>query len=131
VLERRKQVVRIELAQDRFTVAQMMEVLRTQLMTVDSGLDLAEFFESCASRGAMICALLAVLELVRLQAIVLTQGELFGAISLRKHKMFDVVFAGGDASGVMAGGAEDGGEKALVETPEKPEKPGKIDENYL
>ena len=43
----------------------------------------------------MICALLAVLELVRLQAIVLAQTEIFGAISVRKHKMFDVVFAGG------------------------------------
>ena len=45
----------------------------------------------------MICALLAVLELVRLQAIVLTQKEIFGAIWLRKHKMFDVVFAGGES----------------------------------
>ncbi len=45
----------------------------------------------------MIVALLAVLELVRLQAIVLTQQEQFGDIRLRKHKMFDVVFAGGEA----------------------------------
>ena len=44
----------------------------------------------------MICALLAVLELVRLQAIVLAQTEIFGAIFVRKHKMFDVVFAGGE-----------------------------------
>jgi len=44
----------------------------------------------------MICALLAVLELVRLQAVALSQGELFGAISLRKHKMFDTVFSGGN-----------------------------------
>jgi chromatin segregation and condensation protein Rec8/ScpA/Scc1 (kleisin family) len=43
----------------------------------------------------MICALLAVLELVRLHAIVLTQAEIFGPIFIRKHKMFDVVFAGG------------------------------------
>ena len=46
----------------------------------------------------MICALLAVLELVRLQAVVLTQSEMFGAILLRKHKMFDVVFSGGKSS---------------------------------
>jgi chromatin segregation and condensation protein Rec8/ScpA/Scc1 (kleisin family) len=45
----------------------------------------------------MIVALLAVLELVRLQAIVLTQQEQFGDIRLRKHKMFDVVFAGGES----------------------------------
>ena len=49
----------------------------------------------------MICALLAVLELVRLQAIVLTQSEIFGSIAIRKHKMFDVVFAGGELSATV------------------------------
>jgi chromatin segregation and condensation protein Rec8/ScpA/Scc1 (kleisin family) len=47
----------------------------------------------------MICALLAVLELVRLQAIALAQTEIFGPIFVRKHKMFDAVFAGGAAAG--------------------------------
>jgi len=126
VLERRKQVVRIELAHDRFTVAQMMEVLRAQLLTADNGLDLAAFFESCASRGAMICALLAVLELVRLQAIVLTQGELFGTILLRKHKMFDVVFSGGEAGATPGDAAAGDGSGNAAE-----ESPKTIDENYL
>jgi chromatin segregation and condensation protein Rec8/ScpA/Scc1 (kleisin family) len=75
----------------------MMELLRQQLVTADEGIQLITFFESCASRHAMIVALLAVLELVRLQAIVLTQQEQFGDIRLRKHKMFDVVFAGGES----------------------------------
>src|SRR5207245_11204232 len=95
VLERRREVVKIELQHEQFTIAQMMELLRQQLLTTDGGIELVSFFESCASRHAMIVALLAVLELVRLQAIVLVQQELFGAIHLRKHQMFDVVFAGG------------------------------------
>ncbi len=99
VLERRKQVVRIELAHDQCSVSQMMEILRAQLLIADDGLNLVPFFESCASRSAMICSLLAVLELVRLQAVVLTQTEPFGAIILRKHKMFDEVFAGGESGG--------------------------------
>ena len=99
VLERRKQVVRIELANDQCSVSQMMEILRAQLLIADDGLNLVPFFESCASRSAMICSLLAVLELVRLQAVVLTQTEPFGAIILRKHKMFDEVFAGGESGG--------------------------------
>jgi len=41
--------------------------------------------------------------MVRLQAIVLTQKELFGAIILRKHKMFDSVFAGDGAGDGAAG----------------------------
>jgi chromatin segregation and condensation protein Rec8/ScpA/Scc1 (kleisin family) len=42
----------------------------------------------------MIVAFLAVLELVRLQAVMIVQAQLFGEILLRKHKMFDAVFAG-------------------------------------
>lgn len=94
VLERRKQVTKIELHHDQFTVADMMIALRGRLLAAEDGVELVEFFESCPSRGAMICALLAVLEMVRLQAILLAQKELFGAIVLRKHKMFDAVFAG-------------------------------------
>jgi segregation and condensation protein A len=101
VLERRKQVTKIELRHDTWTVERMMEVLRAQLLTGEEGIELAAFFDSCPTRSAMICALLAVLELVRLQAIVLTQTEIFGAIVIRKHKMFDVVFAGGDFSAAV------------------------------
>src|SRR5665213_411321 len=93
VLERRKEVTRIELKQDEYTVAKMMEILRAQLLASEDGVELVAFFESCPSRSAMICALLAVLELVRLQAVVLAQNELFGRILLRKHKMFDVHFS--------------------------------------
>jgi len=35
--------------------------------------------------------------MVRMQAVILVQSELFADISLRKHKMFDAVFAGPDA----------------------------------
>src|SRR6202790_3887932 len=99
VLERRKQVVKIELQHDQFTVPQMMQLLRQQLVAGDEGIELISFFESCASRHAMIVALLAVLELVRLQAILLMQQKQFGEIRLRKHKMFDVVFSGGESIG--------------------------------
>jgi len=97
VLERRKEVVKIELHHEQFTVVQMMDLLRQQLVAAEDGIDLITFFESCASRHAMIVALLAVLELTRLQAIILVQQELFSKIWLRKHKMFDVVFAGGES----------------------------------
>ena len=51
-----------------------------------------QFFEACASRHAMIVAFLAVLEMVRLQAIIMVQEKQFGEILLRKHKRFDTVF---------------------------------------
>jgi len=45
------------------------------------------------SERAVICTFLAMLELVRLQAIVLRQGEQFGDILLKKTDRFDQVFA--------------------------------------
>jgi chromatin segregation and condensation protein Rec8/ScpA/Scc1 (kleisin family) len=38
-----------------------------------------------------------VLEMVRMHAVILVQSELFEDIQIRKHKMFDAVFAGPDA----------------------------------
>lgn len=112
VLERRKQVTKIELKHDTFTVEQMMQVLHGQLLAAEEGIELVAFFESCPSRSAMICALLAVLELVRLHAIVLTQTEIFGAILIRKHKMFDVVFAGGATPALATESGETAAETA-------------------
>jgi segregation and condensation protein A len=93
VLERRKEVVKIELQHEQFTVAQMMAQLRAQLLSAEGPVSLMAFFEACASRHAMIVAFLAVLEMVRLQAVLLVQEKQFGDILVRKHKMFDVVFA--------------------------------------
>jgi segregation and condensation protein A len=92
VLERRKRDVKLELHHDQFTIAQMIEMLRKQLRAAEEGISLAQFFAACPSRHAMIVAFLAVLEMVRLQAVVLVQKSLFAEILLRKHKMFDVVF---------------------------------------
>ena len=92
VLERRRERKDIELERDEFTVAAMMAQLRARLGETDS-LPLVEFFESCPTRRAMIAAFLAVLELVRLGAVLVVQMETFDEIVLRKHKMFDVVFS--------------------------------------
>ena len=59
VLERRKEVVKIELQHEQFSIAQMMELLRQQLVASAEGVELVAFFESCPSRHAMIVALLA------------------------------------------------------------------------
>ncbi len=93
VLDRRREVTKIELRHEQFTVAQMMDLLRKELIAGEEPVSLIRFFESCASRHAMIVAFLAVLEMVRLQAVVLVQSKLFDEIVLRKHRMFDVVFA--------------------------------------
>jgi segregation and condensation protein A len=98
VLERRKEVSRIELRHEQFTVAQMIAALRAQIIaSAENAVNLIQFFEACPSRHAMIVAFLAVLEMVKLQAVALAQEKQFGEIVVRKHKMFDLVFdeAGG------------------------------------
>src|SRR6266853_4749971 len=98
VLERRKEVSRIELRHEEFTVAQMIAQIRAQILaSADNSINLVQFFEACPSRHAMIVAFLAVLEMVKLQAVALVQEKQFGDILVRKHKMFDLVFdeAGG------------------------------------
>ncbi len=97
VLERRKEFPKFELQHETVTIAEMMNRLRKQLNSSEEAVSLAEFFESCATRRAMIVAFLALLEMVRMQAVILVQSELFSDIRLRKHKMFDVVFSGDEA----------------------------------
>jgi segregation and condensation protein A len=97
VLERRKEVPQFGLRHDTVSIAQMMDRLRQRLVVTDDPVSLIAFFETCETRNAMIVALLAVLEMVRMQAVLLVQSDLFEDIRLRKHKMFDAVFAGPDA----------------------------------
>ncbi|MGC1268879.1 MAG: segregation/condensation protein A, partial [Candidatus Acidiferrum sp.] len=93
VLERRKEVSRIELQHEEFTVAQMIAQLRAQILaSADSTVNLITFFEACPSRHAMIVAFLAVLEMVKLQAVGLAQDKQFGEIVVKKGKSFDVAF---------------------------------------
>ena len=93
VLERRKEVARIELQHEQFTVAQMIAQLRGQILaSEDSSVNLVQFFEACPSRHAMIVAFLAVLEMVKLQAVNIVQEKQFSEIMLRKSKSFDTIF---------------------------------------
>src|SRR3982075_4770049 len=93
VLERRREVSRIDLQHEQFTVAQMMAQLRAQILASDdNSVSLIQFFEACPSRHAMIVAFLAVLEMVKMQAVLLAQEKQFGEIVVKKGKSFDVEF---------------------------------------
>ncbi len=97
ILERKKEVAKFSLRHESVSIAHMMDRLRHRLLATEEPVSLVEFFDTCESRNAMIVALLAVLEMVRMQAVLLVQDKLFADIRVRKHKMFDAVFAGPDA----------------------------------
>jgi len=56
-------------------------------------LALVPLFERQHSRRAMICLFLAILEMVKQQAIHLTQSESFGEINIRRDEKFDEMLA--------------------------------------
>lgn len=92
ILERARNRPQFEVAGDDVTVAQQIRYLKNLLRSTEEPLMLQEVFERQVGRRPLIALFLAVLELVRMQAILLRQKEVFGEIVIRKHKLFDVVF---------------------------------------
>jgi segregation and condensation protein A len=96
VLERAKSRPEYEVAGDDVSVPDMIRHLRQVFEQETKAISARELFERQRSRRAMICLFLAVLELVKLQAIGLTQTDAFGEIGLKKLKGFEAAFAGGE-----------------------------------
>jgi segregation and condensation protein A len=93
IMERAKSRPMLEVNEDTVTVGQMIEYLRRRLSLEDRPLRLKQLLRNVESRPAMVCMFLALLELVRLQAIQLRQDRMFGEILLRKHTGFEAVMA--------------------------------------
>ena len=86
---RERPVHRID--EDAITVAQMIDYVKRRLMLEDKPISLRRLLKNTRSEKALICTFLAMLELVRLQAILLRQAETFGDILLKKTETFDEV----------------------------------------
>ncbi len=97
ILERAKSRPILQMDEESVTVTQMIDYFRRRLLLEDRPVRLKQLLRSIQSRQALICALLALLELVRLQAILLRQERVFGEILIKKHPMFDSVFTEGGA----------------------------------
>jgi segregation and condensation protein A len=91
VLERVRTRPMIEVNEETVTVSQMIGYLRRRLTLEDRPIRLKQMLSGVQSRQALVCMFLAMLELVRLQAIQLRQERLFGEILVRKHEHFDQV----------------------------------------
>jgi segregation and condensation protein A len=96
VLERAKSRPVYEVERDDVSVPGMILFVKSVFDDKPAGerLSVTRLFERQRSRRAMICLFLAILELVKRQAVTLEQGELFGDIDLRKQASFEQVFAG-------------------------------------
>ena len=95
VLEKIKNRPIYEVADEEVSVSDMVSHVRSLLAGTrkDKPLFILQVMEMQRSRRAMICLFLAVLEMVKMQAVQILQKDLFGEIALAKGERFEEAFA--------------------------------------
>jgi segregation and condensation protein A len=98
ILERARNRPVIDVEEDTVTVGQMIQFLARRLMMEDKPVALRRLLSHTRSERALIAMFLALLELVRLQAILLRQDRQFSEIFIKKHTGFDAAMNQGMAN---------------------------------
>lgn len=91
ILERAKSRPVLDVEEDTVTVGQMIDFMRRRLMMEDRPVALRRLLANTKSSRALVAMFLALLELVRLQAILLRQDRNFSEIFIKKHEQFEQV----------------------------------------
>jgi segregation and condensation protein A len=91
ILERARNRPVIDVEEDSVTVGQMIQFLARRLTMEDRPVALRRLLSHTRSERALIAMFLALLEMVRLQAILLRQDRQFSEIFIKKHSGFDAV----------------------------------------
>ena len=91
VLERARARPVLDVDEDSVTVAQMIDYVRRRLVMEERPVALDRLLAHTRSERSLICMFLALLELVRLQAILLRQDTNFAQVFIKKHEHFEQV----------------------------------------
>jgi segregation and condensation protein A len=91
ILDRQKQRPVLDVEEESVTVGQMIRFLSRRMTMEDRPVALKHLLANMRSERALICMFLALLELVRLQAVLLRQDGNFSDIFVKKHVEFDRV----------------------------------------
>jgi len=91
IMERARKRPSFNLKDDTVTVGQMIRFLSQSLRMTDKPIALHKLLRNTRSERALVATFLALLELVRLQAVLLRQDQVFGEIFVKKHTAFDDV----------------------------------------
>jgi segregation and condensation protein A len=91
ILDRARKRPTFNLQDDSVTVGQMIQFLTRRLSMEDRPLALRKLLAHTKSSRALVAMFLALLELVRLQAILLRQDRAFSEIFIKKSTGFDTV----------------------------------------
>ena len=103
VLERAKARPVYEVTAEEVTVSDMLAHVRNLLdhLRQDKPLFILQVMEQQRTQRAMICLFLAVLELVKMQAVRIVQKDLFGEIALEKHENYEQAFLTGEPTAAI------------------------------
>ena len=93
VLDRVRNRPIVQVDEERVTVAQMIDYWQRRLTIEDRPVRLKQLLRNVQSPQMLVCMFLALLELVRLQAVQLRQERLFGEILIRRHVGFESITA--------------------------------------
>jgi segregation and condensation protein A len=91
ILERARTRPVLDVEEDAVTVSQMIRYVGRRLVMEDRPVALRRLLQNTRSERALICMFLALLELVRLQAILLRQDKNFSEVFIKKHAQFESV----------------------------------------
>jgi segregation and condensation protein A len=95
ILERARNRPVIDVEEDTVTVGQMIQFLARRLTMEDKPVALRRLLSHTRSERALITIFLALLEMVRLQAILLRQDRQFSEIFIKKNTSFESVMNNG------------------------------------
>ena len=93
ILDRARNRPILNVDEDAVTVGQMIEYVKRRMLMEERPVRLKQMLRNLHSRNALVCAFLALLELIRLQAVLAKQDNTFGDIVLKKHTRFDELVA--------------------------------------
>ncbi len=103
ILERAKKRPQLQINREEVSVAQMVEHVKRLLHASPGPVRLEDLVGDYSWRRALIALFLALLELVRLRAVLLRQMDLFAPITVAKSRRFDEVLAATTTEDLAAG----------------------------
>jgi segregation and condensation protein A len=84
ILLRHKEQVKMEIEREEVSLAEMIDRIRARMSALEE-LNLIDFFAELNTRRELVTAFIAVLEIVRTEAVRLIQKQTFGDIYLRRE----------------------------------------------
>lgn len=102
IIERAKKRPPLQVQAEEVTVGEMIERVKETLLARPHAVALEDLMEGLLARQALIALILALLEMVRIHAVILRQKDLFGPVTVHRNKRFAEIMADFDPATLEA-----------------------------